>query len=94
VRADLCTLGDVAHGGALMAMADTVGAIATILTPSSGLKATTKARRISSEWPASDRHWLRSQRRYIVVDELKWQTRMETDQGRLVATVMQMQLVL
>ena len=31
VRPDLCTSGDVCHGGALMAFADTIGAVGTVM---------------------------------------------------------------
>src|ERR1700694_3811077 len=31
VRAELCTGGSILHGGAIMAFADTIGAVATIL---------------------------------------------------------------
>ena len=32
VRPDLCTGGSILHGGAIMAFADTIGAVATILS--------------------------------------------------------------
>ena len=41
VRQDLCTLPDVAHGGALMAFADTLGALATIVNLPPGATTTT-----------------------------------------------------
>jgi 1,4-dihydroxy-2-naphthoyl-CoA hydrolase len=31
VREDLCTAGDIMHGGAIMALADTVGALGTVV---------------------------------------------------------------
>jgi uncharacterized protein (TIGR00369 family) len=31
VRQDLCTAGDTLHGGAIMAFADTLGAVATVM---------------------------------------------------------------
>jgi 1,4-dihydroxy-2-naphthoyl-CoA hydrolase len=97
VRADLCTLGDVAHGGALMAMADSVGAIATILTLPSGATATTTIEsktnfvgtaRAGSTLVAVATPVHRGRRTQV------WQTRIEADEGRLVAIVMQTQLVL
>ena len=33
VRADLCTAGQILHGGAYMAFADTLGAVGTLLGP-------------------------------------------------------------
>jgi acyl-coenzyme A thioesterase PaaI-like protein len=36
VRPDLCTTGNAVHGGALMAFADTLGAVATVHEPAAG----------------------------------------------------------
>jgi len=41
VRRDLCTIGDNLHGGAIMAFADTLGAIAAILNMPQGSRTTT-----------------------------------------------------
>ena len=41
VRKDLCTIGDNLHGGAIMAFADTLGAIAAILNMPQGSRTTT-----------------------------------------------------
>jgi uncharacterized protein (TIGR00369 family) len=41
VRKDLCTLGDNLHGGAIMAFADTLGAVAAILNMPAGSRTTT-----------------------------------------------------
>ena len=41
VRKDLCTLGDNLHGGAIMAFADTLGAVAAILNMPNGSRTTT-----------------------------------------------------
>jgi 1,4-dihydroxy-2-naphthoyl-CoA hydrolase len=41
VRKDLCTLGDNLHGGAIMAFADTLGAVAAILNMPPGSRTTT-----------------------------------------------------
>lgn len=41
VRADLCTVPAVLHGGAAMALADTVGAMATVLNLPDGAAGTT-----------------------------------------------------
>src|SRR5260221_8417169 len=41
VRPDLCTLGHVLHGGAIMALADSVGAAATIINLPDDAKGTT-----------------------------------------------------
>src|SRR5258707_9745045 len=41
VRPDLCTLGDALHGGAIMALADSVGAAATVINLPEDAKGTT-----------------------------------------------------
>ncbi len=41
VRKDLCTIGDNLHGGAFMAFADTLGAVAAILNMPQGARTTT-----------------------------------------------------
>ena len=41
VRKDLCTIGDNLHGGAMMAFADTLGAVAAILNMPQGARTTT-----------------------------------------------------
>ena len=41
VRKDLCTVGDNLHGGAIMAFADTLGAVAAILNMPQGSRTTT-----------------------------------------------------
>ena len=41
VREDLCTAGDIMHGGAIMAFADTVGAIGTVVNLREGQGTTT-----------------------------------------------------
>ena len=41
VRKDLCTIGENLHGGAIMAFADTLGAVAAILNMPQGARTTT-----------------------------------------------------
>jgi 1,4-dihydroxy-2-naphthoyl-CoA hydrolase len=41
VRKDLCTIGDNLHGGAIMAFADTLGAVAAIMNMPQGARTTT-----------------------------------------------------
>ncbi len=96
VRAELCTIPAVAHGGALMAFADTLGAAGTILNLPEGAGTTTiesKTNFIAAA-PAGARLSgettpLHRGRRTQV-----WQTRIATAEGRLVAVVSQTQLVL
>jgi 1,4-dihydroxy-2-naphthoyl-CoA hydrolase len=96
VRADLCTRPAVAHGGAIMAFADTLGAAATVLNLPEGGGTTTiesktnflaaaplGARLLGETTP------VHRGRRTMV-----WQTRITTAEGKLVALTTQTQLVL
>jgi 1,4-dihydroxy-2-naphthoyl-CoA hydrolase len=97
VRPDLCTANNVVHGGALMAFADSVGAAATIINLPPDAKGTTtlesKTNFISGAKEgttliatATPVH--RGRRTQV------WQTRLESEEGKLVALVTQTQMVL
>ena len=97
VRADLCTLGHVAHGGAIMALADSVGAAATLINlPEDAKGTTTLESKTNFIGPAKEGTTViatttpvhRGRRTQV------WQTRLETEEGRLVAIVTQTQMVL
>lgn len=97
VRADLCTVGHVLHGGAVMALADGVGAAATVLNLPEGAKGTTTiesktnfvgSAREGDTVTATATPIHRGRRTQV------WQTRIETGDGRLVAVVTQTQMVL
>jgi uncharacterized protein (TIGR00369 family) len=96
VRPELCTSPAVLHGGAIMAFADTLGAMGTILNLPLGTGTTTIESKTNFMAPAlvgttvtGEAMPLHRGRRTMV-----WQTRISTDQGRLVAVVIQTQLVL
>ena len=97
VRADLCTLGHTIHGGAIMAFADTVGAAATVLNLPEGSKGTTTLESKTNfvggakegETVIATTTPVHRGRRTQV-----WQTRVETEAGKLVALVIQTQMVL
>jgi len=97
VRPDLCTANNHVHGGALMAFADSVGAAATIVNLPPDAKGTTtlesKTNFISGAKEgttliatATPIH--RGRRTQV------WQTRLESEDGKLVALVIQTQMVL
>ncbi|HEY1299408.1 MAG TPA: PaaI family thioesterase [Stellaceae bacterium] len=96
VREDLCTRPAVLHGGAVMAFADTLGAVGTILNLPEGAGTTTiesKTNFLASA-PAGteiigEATPVHRGRRTMV-----WQTRISTAEGRLLALVTQTQLVL
>lgn len=97
VRPELCTLGHVLHGGAVMALADSVGAAATVVNLPGGAKGTTTIEsKTNFVGPAKEGSTVtataipihRGRRTQV------WQTRIETEEGRLVAVVTQTQMVL
>lgn len=97
VRANLCTLGQSVHGGALMAFADSVGAAATVINlPEEAKGTTTLESKTNFIGGAKEGTTLvatatpvhRGRRTQV------WQTRIETAEGKLVAIVTQTQMVL
>ncbi len=97
VRPDLCTLGHVLHGGAVMAFADSVGAAATVINlPEDAKGTTTLESKTNFIGPAKEGSTViatatpihRGRRTQV------WQTRLETEEGKLVAVVTQTQMVL
>ena len=97
VRPDLCTLNHTIHGGAIMALADSVGAAATVINLPEDAKGTTTIESktnfiggakegmtvIATATPVH-----RGRRTQV------WQTRLETEEGKLVALVTQTQMVM
>ena len=96
VRDDLCTTPAIAHGGALMAFADTLGAVATFANLAPGLGTTTIESKTNFFAPApvgsivtGECLPLHRGRRTQV-----WQTRLTNPEGRLLAQITQTRLVL
>ena len=96
VREDLCTIPAVLHGGAIMAFADTLGAMGTIVNLPQGAGTTTVESKTNFVAPApvgtrviGETTPVHRGRRTMI-----WQTRISTSEGRLVALVTQTQLVL
>jgi uncharacterized protein (TIGR00369 family) len=97
VRPDLCTLNHTIHGGAIMAFADSVGAAATVINLPEDARGTTTIESktnfiggakegttvIATATPVH-----RGRRTQV------WQTRLTTEEGKLVAVVTQTQMVL
>ncbi|HEV2336046.1 MAG TPA: PaaI family thioesterase [Stellaceae bacterium] len=96
VRAELCTIPAVLHGGAIMAFADTLGAAGTILNLPEGAGTTTiesKTNFIAAA-PVGSRITGEATPVHRGRRTMVWQTRITTEAGRLVALVTQTQLVL
>ncbi len=96
VRDDLCTRPAVLHGGAAMALADNLGAIATVLNLPEGAGTTTIESKTNFLAPAPAGSYVIAECTPIHRGKrtMVWQTRISTGQGRLVALVTQTQLVL
>lgn len=96
VREDLCTMGHMIHGGAIMALADTVGAAATVINLPEGAGTTTIESKTNFVGAAPAGTVVRATATPIHRGRRTqvWQTRLETDAGRLVAVVTQTQMVL
>jgi uncharacterized protein (TIGR00369 family) len=96
VRQDLCTVGDILHGGAMMAFADTLGAVATVLNLPPGARTATiesktnfvKAAAVGTTVIGESTPLHRGKR------TMTWQTRVLTEEGTLIAFVTQTQIVL
>jgi len=94
-RAELCTAGGVMHGGALMALADTIGAVCAFLNLPPGAGTTTISsstnmlRAVRTGEVSAAARPLHAGRSVIVV-----QTELRDDTGRLVAQITQAQAVL
>ena len=99
VRPDLCTSGGILHGGAVMAFADTLGAIGTFVNlqqlgegkGTTTIDSSTKfigAARVGSMVIGESTPFHRGKTTMV------WQTLVKTETGRLCAVVTQTQLVL
>lgn len=96
VRKDLCTPGDILHGGAYMAFADTLGAVGTVINLPSGKRTTTT--------DSSTKFMAGAKLNSVVTGTsialhrgrttMVWQTSITDEAGKLCAIVTQTQLVL
>ncbi|HVC63656.1 MAG TPA: PaaI family thioesterase [Acetobacteraceae bacterium] len=96
VREEHCTVGHTIHGGAIMAFADTLGALGAVLNLRAGQSTTTLESKtnffagapVGSRLVAESVPLHRGRRTQV------WETRLTAEDGRLVAKVTQTQLVL
>lgn len=96
VRDDLCTTPGILHGGAIMALADNLGGMATGMNLKGGAGTTTIESKTNFFSPGRAGETIRAEcvalhrgKRTMV-----WQTRVTSPEGRLVALVTQTQIVL
>ena len=96
VRKDLCTLGDNLHGGAIMAFADTLGAVVAILNMPEGARTTTIESKTNFIGGAA--LGMRVTGESVPVHKgrttVVCQTTIRSEAGKLVALVTQTQLVI
>jgi 1,4-dihydroxy-2-naphthoyl-CoA hydrolase len=96
VREELCTRPAVLHGGAVMALADTLGAIATIANLAEGTATTTIESKTNffAAIPAGDTARAECTPLHRGRTTMVWQTRITRSDGRVAALVIQTQLVI
>ena len=96
VREELCTRPAVLHGGAVMALADTLGAIATVANLAEGTTTTTIESKTNffAAIPVGDTARAECTPLHRGRTTMVWQTRITRSDGRVAALVIQTQLVL
>lgn len=96
VKAELCTKPAVLHGGAMMAFADTLGAIGTVANLSGGASTTTIESKTNffAAIPQGDTAKAECTPLHRGRTTMVWQTRISRGDGKLAAIVTQTQLVL
>ncbi len=97
VRDDLCTVPGTLHGGAIMALADSVGAVATVLNLPPGAKGTTTLESKTNFLKAAPAGEIVTAVSWPVhrgARTMVWTTEIRRADGKLVAVVTQTQMVL
>jgi 1,4-dihydroxy-2-naphthoyl-CoA hydrolase len=96
VRPNMCTLGGVLHGGAIMALADTLGAVGAFVNLPEGARTTTIESKTNFLAAASAGSRVIGESTPIHRGKLVavWQTQVRAESGKLIALVIQTQLVI
>lgn len=96
VRPDLCTAGHILHGGAIMAFADSLGAIGAFLNLPQGAGTTTIESKTNFIGSAKEGSVVVAEATPIHIGRRSsvWQTKIMREDGKLVAIVTQTQMVL
>ena len=96
VRDDLCTAGSILHGGAIMAFADGLGAVGAFLNLAAGSRTTTLESKTNFIGSAKAGTMVTAVATPLHVGRRSsvWQTRIEGEDGRLVALITQTQMTL
>jgi uncharacterized protein (TIGR00369 family) len=95
VRAELCTAGGVLHGGSIMAFADTLGAVGTIVNLPPGASTATIESKTNFIGGAAQGTTVTGESTPVHKGRTTqvWQTRVTSADGKLVALVTQTQIV-
>jgi uncharacterized protein (TIGR00369 family) len=96
VRPDLCTTGKILHGGSIMAFADTLGAIGTVVNMPQGHGTATIESKTNFIGGAAEGTTVTGEATPVHKGKTTqvWQTRITSADGKLVALVTQTQIVL
>jgi 1,4-dihydroxy-2-naphthoyl-CoA hydrolase len=96
VRAQLCTLGGILHGGAIMAAADTLGAVGAFLNLPTGSRTTTLESKTNflGAAPLDSTVLAECAPLHRGKTTSVWQTTLRAESGKLLALVTQTQLVI
>jgi len=96
VRPDLCTLGGILHGGAIMAFADTLGAVGTVVNMPEGARTATIESKTNFIGGARVDTVVRGEATPVHRGKTTqvWQTRVTSEDGKLVGLVTQTQIVI
>ena len=96
VREDLCTAGGILHGGAYMAFADSLGAVAGHLNLPAGARTTTLESKTNFLGSAKVGDTITGEATPLHIGHRSsvWQTRITNADGRLLAMVTQTQMTL
>jgi 1,4-dihydroxy-2-naphthoyl-CoA hydrolase len=95
IRPDLCTIGGIAHGGAIMSFADTLGAAAAFISLPADAKGTTTIESKTNFIAGAPSGVTLIGRTTLVHRGRRtqvWQTRVVTEEEKLIALVVQTQM--
>ena len=96
VRPELCTAGGILHGGSVMAFADTLGAVGTVMNLPAGARTTTieSSTKFLASAPVGSTVTAECTAFHRGRTTMVWQTLIRNEAGKLCAVVTQTQLVI
>ena len=96
VRKELATVPDILHGGAIMALADNLGGVATVVNLPKGARTATIESKTNffAAIPVGDTARAECTALHRGRTTMVWQTRITRNDGRLCALVLQTQIVI